>query len=580
VDNCTKTQGLYQGACSEYSAQPPIIIEDYNNTDVGNGRRLVKNYGNRIRYCHPWKSWLVWDRQRWKKDDVAEVTRMAKDTAIGIYQEGLQCDDHEKRKALFKHAIQSETSGRISAMIEMAASEISIPILPNQLDKDGWLFNVQNGTIDLKTGDIRPQIQTDLITKISPVVYDPKAECPQWETFLNTIFEGDQELIAYLQKYTGYCLTGDTSEEIVLLGYGTGQNGKSKFREALAYIMGDYATSIPMESLLDKKGGSSASNDIAKLKGARFVHTSEQEKGRRLAESKLKDMTGRDTITARYLYQEYFDFKPEFKLFMAANHKPVVHGGDKGIWRRLKLIPFVVTIPEDKKDKDLDKKLQKEASGILNWLIEGCLNWQKEGLKEPEKVKIATEEYKEDMDIIGEFLSSCCDKVTDGKVLNKHIFLIYQAWCNIQNSKPLSHIAFPTEMEERGFKRVKFDNQRAYDGLRLKNDIILEIAQTETASDNAIIDGLTVMTDFLRNYLNIFSRRDLSGKPLNRKIEVKNKPLDVVTVMQLILSIYDGPNRMPGNGWDIVTDQVMLEYDLNMATATEYISAARKKLMW
>jgi putative DNA primase/helicase len=344
--------------------------------------------------------------------------------------------------------------------------------------------------------------------------------------------------------------------------------------------MGDYATSIPMESLLDKKGGSAASNDIAKLKGARFVHTSEQEKGRRLAESKLKDMTGRDTITARYLYQEYFDFKPEFKLFMAANHKPVVHGGDKGIWRRLKLIPFVVTIPEDKKDKDLDKKFQGEASGILNWIVEGCLNWQKEGLKEPEKVKTATEEYKEDMDILGEFLSSCCDVVLDGKVLNKHVFLIYQAWCNIQNCKPLSHIAFPTEMEERGFKKVKIDNQRAYDGLRLKNDIILEIAQTERASDKAIIDGLTVMTDFLRSFLNIFSHRSLLEKPLNRNIEVKNKAPDIVAVMQIILSTYDGSNRIPGNGWDIIIDRVMLEFDLNMAHATEYVSAARKKLLW
>jgi hypothetical protein len=174
------------------------LIEDINNTDVGNGRRLVKYHGQKIRYCHPWKSWLVWNGQRWKRDDVAEIIRMAKDTARSIYDEGVSCIDYEQKKTLLKHAIQSETSGRISAMVEMASSESSVPVLPDQLDKDGWLFNVQNGTIDLKTGNIRPQLQTDLITKISPVVYDFKAECPQWRAFLNSVFEDDKELIAYL----------------------------------------------------------------------------------------------------------------------------------------------------------------------------------------------------------------------------------------------------------------------------------------------------------------------------------------------------------------------------------------------
>jgi putative DNA primase/helicase len=271
------------------------------------------------------------------------------------------------------------------------------PVIPEHLDQDPWLFNVENGTIDLKTGELRPHERGALITKLAPVQYDREAECPTWWKFLMRIFNGNLALIEFLQKAVGYALTGSTREQCLFFLHGLGANGKSTLLEIIHTLLGDYAHRTSSETFLIKKSGG-IPNDVAALRGARLVGAVEVESGRRLAEVLIKEMTGGDRISARFLHAEWFDFKPEFKIFLAANHKPVIRGTDHAIWRRIHLIPFNVQIPKPEQDRDLPEKLKAELPGILNWALEGCQMWQLYGLEPPAEVQAATQDYREEMD--------------------------------------------------------------------------------------------------------------------------------------------------------------------------------------
>lgn len=514
-------------AVSEPVITPPEIIEYGKFTDVVNGKFLVSDFGDRIRFCFPWKTWLIWDGKRWAHDNSGEIFRLAKKTVQKLYEEGIATSDYSMKEALLRHALKSESCGRLTAMVEMAKSELPIPVLPANLDQDGMLFNVQNGTVDLRTGELRPHNRFDMITKTSPVTYEKDATCPRWLDFLNTIFEKNQEVIDFVQRFSGYVLTGETSEECFVIGYGTGRNGKSKFREMIAYILGDYASAVSVDSLLTKDHESAASNDIAKLKGIRFAHTSEQEKGRRLAEGKIKDLTGRDTVTARFLYQEFFDFRPEFKLFMAANHKPLVRGTDHAIWSRIRLLPFNVTISKEKMDKNLFSKLVKEAPGILNWMLEGCLLWQKEGLNEPSEIQTATDEYKQEMDIMAEFFSKHCIAEPGSSIKGKWLRLVYMAWCEISGQKPLSHIALAQAIQERGFGKKREADGMVYVGLRLHETYITKLHEIEKISGEDFDVGLQVMKVFLRNLSNNSSRENSPKKPTEHTEHTENESADI-----------------------------------------------------
>ncbi len=345
-----------------------------NLTDVGNAERLVERHGEDIRYCYPLSQWLCFGGQRWRGDDAGEVERRSKETVRATLREAAPEEGPIIDRDLARHALASESRARIEAMIALARSEPGIPIRPEEMDLDQWLLNAENGTIDLRTGELREHRREDLITKLAPVEYDPSAEAPTWEVCLKTWLPSEG-LRRFVQKAVGYALTGDVSEQVLLFLYGTGANGKSTLINALMEAMGDYALQAAPELLTVK--ASAHPTELADLKGARFVASVEVEDGKHLAESLVKQMTGGDRIKARFMRADFFEFSPTHKVFLAANHKPEVRGTDTGIWRRIKTVPFDVTIPKGERDPALLAKLRDELPGILRWAVEGCLLWQR-----------------------------------------------------------------------------------------------------------------------------------------------------------------------------------------------------------
>ena len=322
----------------------PEVEVGINLTDLGNAKRLVSEHGRDIRYCYPWGKWMIWNGQYWQQDTAGEIFRRAKDVIRVILREASDENDDKKRKNLESHALRCESQNKLLAMIKLAESEV--PILPQDFDKDPWLLNVQNGTVYLLNGSLQTHDRDDFISRICPGEYNTEAKCSAWEAHLNKIMAGNQALIGFLQRWFGYCLTGSIDERCMAIFHGTGSNGKTVTVETISSIMGDYARRTRTETILVKREAG-ASNDIADLAGARFVFSSEAEQDKRLAESLVKDLTGGDSISTRKLYQEYFTFKPQFKLVLSTNHKPVIYGTDNAIWDRIRLVSFAVTIPEN-----------------------------------------------------------------------------------------------------------------------------------------------------------------------------------------------------------------------------------------
>ena len=466
ASNWSQYQQDHQVATITEAPEP----QGYHLTDIGNGQRLAHLHGSELRFCYPWGKWLVWDGLRWKADDTAAVERRAKATVATIYAEAAKALTDERRKAIAKHAMGSESRYRLRAMIDTAQSEPGIPVLPDELDKDQWVLNCENGTLDLRSGRLHPHRQADLITKLAPVAYDPGATCPRWLAFLDRIMAGNTQLIGFLQRAVGYSLTGDTSEQCFFILHGSGANGKSTFLQAITAMLGDYAKQTPTETLLIKRNAG-ISNDVAALKGSRMVSALESESGSRLAESLVKGMTGGDTLAARFLYQEWFEFMPMFKIFLGTNHKPIIRGNDHAIWRRIRLIPFTVTIPEKEQDTHLPDKLQEEFSGILSWAVKGCLEWQQEGLGLPQEVREATSSYRDEMDILGGFIDDCCTTGVNQWVPTGQLYITYQEWCTQNGQKAISGTAFGRSMSERGFDRFRNERaKRCYLGIGLKVD--------------------------------------------------------------------------------------------------------------
>jgi len=277
--------------------------------------------------------------------------------------------------------------------------------------------------------------------------------------FLERIMNGNQSLIGFVQRIIGYSLTGDTREQCFFVLYGEGQNGKTTFLETVKASLGDYAKQTSTETLMLKRSGS-IPNDIARLTGTRCAIAMETESGKRLAEGLIKQLTGSDTVTARFLFKEWFEFKPTFKILLGCNHKPQIGGTDLAIWRRIKLIPFTVTIPEKEKDKKLLDKLRKESPGILRWAVEGCLSWQKQGLGEPSEVKAATEKYQREMDALGQFLTDCCTQKPGVQVGASEVYEAYRWWCKRNGDNPKNRTVFGRSMSQKGFKRGKDSQSR------------------------------------------------------------------------------------------------------------------------
>src|SRR3989304_390085 len=347
-------------------------------TDLGNAKRFVRDHSAYVRYVSGW-GWLIYDGTRWSKDSTMEVFRLAKETVLKMYEEAAREADDDRRKALITHALKSQSEVSLRHLLELAKSEIEITASPELFESDPFLFNCTKGTLDLRSGTLRPHRKEDFITKLSPAEYDYSAKCPQWTAFLNKIMNGDKALIKFLQRMVGYMLSGDTSEQCLFIFFGTGANGKSTLINILKRIVGEYAMQSPAETFLAKKTGG-IPNDIARLVGARLGTVGHTDLQKRLAEGLIKSITGNDTVAVRFLYKEYFECRLILKLIIVTNHKPRVIGQDLAIWRRIRLIPFNVSIPLPEQDKHLEAKLASELPGILKWAVDGCLEWQREGL--------------------------------------------------------------------------------------------------------------------------------------------------------------------------------------------------------
>lgn len=441
----------------------------FNLTDVGNAQRLVYRHGHNIRYCYLWKSWLVWDGKRWALDQSGAIYRLAKDAVRLIYEEASRAEDSETRKAISKHARGSESNNRIKAMIELAQSEKGIAVHPDNLDTDVYALNVNNGTLDLRTGELHEHRRHDLITRVVNVDYNAKADAPNFDRFLNRIMDGNQEVIRYLYQALGYGLTGDTSERALFIAWGDGSNGKSTLMERVLKLTGGagghenetYGMRMHPDTLMAAHKNS-IPNDIARLAGKRFVLAQENEKGAALAESTVKEMTGNDTMTGRFMRQEFFDFPPTHKIFLSTNYRPKVSNDDQAMWDRLKLIPFTVRIPEAEKDKQLEHKLDAELPGILARIVRGAVDWYGNGLQEPEAVSAATTDYRAEMDPLADFLEDCC-VVGDGyKVPGKDLWPEYQKWATQNTSDPLTKTEFQDHIRSRFGKvqSVQYNGKR------------------------------------------------------------------------------------------------------------------------
>ena len=449
-------------------------------TDDGNGLRLVHRHGDDLRYCYAWKQWLVWDGRRWKRDDGDGIEMRAKETARALLHEAGDCVDPNEQKALASHALKMQSYPRLQAMIAYARSEV--PTRAEEWDTDRWLLNCPNGTVDLRTGQLRPHDRTDRNTKITGADFDPDARAPGWEGFLESILPS-ADVRAFVQRAAGYALTGDVSEQCLFFLYGHGSNGKSTLLRTLMDALGDYAMQAAPDLLIAKEGASGGpNNDVAELQGARFVATVEVEDGKRMAEGLVKQITGGDVIKARFMRENFFAFTPTHKIFLAANHKPAIRGQDFAIWRRIKVVPFEQqfkdaedALPgEQLKDKDLPDKLRDELPGILAWAVRGCQEWRRKGLGEPEAVKAATAEYREEQDALRDFLNDCCVLRPSLTVSAGGLYKAYGDWCEQNGERALGKKTFTQRLrEQNGIEpaaKVPPTWARGFVGIALRTD--------------------------------------------------------------------------------------------------------------
>jgi putative DNA primase/helicase len=401
--------------------------ETYHLTDLGNGRRLVRACGDKLCYVAEWKQWLVWDGRRWAKGDDAGVVRLAHRVALDIYIEIADEPDSDRRKDITKWAVASESAMRIDAMIKSARPYLTKA--PNIFDTHAHLLNVANGTINLQTMKMAEHDPAQFLTKIVDVEYDEHASMsPRWAKFLRTIFDNDNELEGYVQRAVGYTLTGHTDEHCLFFCYGDGANGKSTFMKALEIISGEFSTTASIEALLEKRNdGDNATPTVAGLVGMRLATAQEMPDGKRFDESLIKSITGGDTISARVLYGSIFKFVPTHTLWLTGNHKPRITGTDAGIWRRIRIVPFIANIPEDQRrdSREIAKEFHEDASAILQWAVLGAYLWYKSGLGSCEAVDRATTEYRGEEDIVARFIQTMC-VIGESKRVAKTV--LYAAW--------------------------------------------------------------------------------------------------------------------------------------------------------
>ena len=439
-------------------------------TSVSNGsislHDLTTNAGAADAFVEAHRGRLIWatGQQEWYRLDNAIYRKIDPVIVQGAAKEFLQ----DASNNLGLHAKTVRSRNHINATVELSRAGLSVD--PETFDTDENLFGLSDGSVlDLSDQTLVSDPST-IVTKAGSVVFDPEATCPIWEAFLDRIFESDREVISFLQRAVGYSLSGSVKEQAAFILIGKGANGKSTFLYILQHLFGDYATTVPMQTLMEQGKFGNQTNDLASLFGKRLVVASEGERDQKLAENKIKLMTGGDRIKCRHLYQDYFEFEPVFKLWLATNNLPLINGSDDAIWRRLRIIDFPVSIPPEEQDPDLAKTLLSELPGILNWALEGHRKWKECGLQPPESVMRSIKSYRNENDIVGQWIESCCSTGCAGSTAITLLHGSYATWCQKSGFEALSREAFGKELTRKGFQNIKARDGNRRKGIILNDD--------------------------------------------------------------------------------------------------------------
>ncbi len=547
-------------------------LKTFEKTDLGNSERFVRRYGRDILYCHPQRTWYIWDGCRWSCDEEGKIKALAKNTVRYIGDEAGLIEGESERSALYRWAASSQNHTRISGLIFL--TESSVPVLPEQLDSKNNLFNCQNGTLDLTSLDFRGHNREDRCSKISGVRYDPDARCPIWEDHLKLVFGNDESFIQDFQTMAGSSLLADNPEQILFILHGSVKNGKSVTVSALSRVMGDYASNMAAESLMIKKNSDGPRSDLVKLAGARLITASESDSSHRLSESLIKLLTGGDTITARTLYQTEREYKISGKIWFSTNHKPIIKGTDLAIWRRLWLVPFEVTIPEDRRDLNIQEKLSDEGPGILNWMIEGLKRYRENGerLRMPERIALATYSYRTESDITGQFINDRCilDLKPESTISRAALYEQYVAWCKEMGEDPSSQKTFSNRLQEKGVTSKKSRGTRYWIGIREKT--IEEINKNEhdrrEGAHRGHIDTYFQESPYEENKLKVL------GEPAN--VPPMCPPTTVPTNWDEVKCLFESVN---GNPEKLTGDQkaAILKFWKGKGAPPDLIESVRKK---
>lgn len=428
------------------------LINKFGLTEQSNSDRFVHHYGDKVKYNFTNSKWYLWNGKVWAISEKGEIIEICKKVVKFIKDEANPLEQYEKEKLLkfYNKCLKYSAYNNIA---EISKSHKKISAVMTDFDTNPALFNLQNGIFFLDSFEFKPHDQYYMITKIAEYSYLPDAKCPLWEEFLNEIFCNNQDLILFVQKLVGYSLTGFADLQKVMFCYGSGANGKSVFFGVLGLLLGDYFQKSPLELVMLNSSNNSATPDVARLAGVRLTVLQEVPEGKRVNESRLKDLSGGDKITARHLFKEYFDFTPQCKIWLYGNHKPRISGTDEGIWRRIIMLPFLYTVPSEKRRpmSEMMNEFKAEISGIFNWAIIGLKHYLMEGLNEPLIVLEAMQGYRSEMDMLGYFLTECTIIQDNLKVKQMSLYENFSSWCEQLGEKPMSARSFSQKMKERGF---------------------------------------------------------------------------------------------------------------------------------
>lgn len=468
-------------------------------TDSANADAFVAEHGRGYLFVSEWESWLAWNGRQWErvgaKGRVLHAAMLTARTAHyrtkGVLA-ALEAEHHQHllagkkdedlearikyQRQLLKWFEQSQNAHRLEAVARLIETRLVVAL--KDLDRDPWLLNVANGTIDLRTANLRPHDPADLITQIADIEWDDASSCPTWADFVSRAMGGNLELTLYLQRLVGYAITGLTTEHILAFFYGVGRNGKSTFVQTLRAMLGEYACAAPRDLLFEDRHGQRHPEEIARLYGKRLAVCAEVGEHVTVDEAKVKDLTGGDAVSCRRMRENSWDLVPTHTLFLSGNHKPTVRGDDLGIWRRIRLVPWTVTVDEGDVDRDLPMKLAAERAGILRWAVHGCLEWQRIGLVEPEAVIQATREYREESDVLGEFMASYVVFGPKERCAREEFRKQYEAWCEEAGHRPVGARKLGQRLREKGCEvvtvRVGMRVKNGWKGCRLKSDLEMQ----------------------------------------------------------------------------------------------------------